>query len=58
MPTLLVWGERDEVVSPRYADDFRALVPQARLELIPDAAHAPQVERPEQVAELIARFLA
>lgn len=57
MPTLLVWGERDEVVSPRYADDFRALVAHARLELIEGAAHAPQVERPERVAEVVASFL-
>lgn len=57
MPTLLVWGEHDSICPPRYADDFRALIPQARLELISGAAHLPQVEQPERTAELVGAFL-
>jgi pimeloyl-ACP methyl ester carboxylesterase len=58
MPTLLVWGERDEIVSPRYAADFQARLPQARLEILPNAAHLPMVEQPERLAALVEAFLA
>jgi pimeloyl-ACP methyl ester carboxylesterase len=57
MPTLLLWGEHDPVCPPRYADDFRALIPHARLEMVPGAAHLPQVEQPERTAELVEDFL-
>ena len=57
MPVLLVWGESDPIAPPQYADDFRALLPQAELALIPGAAHLPQVEQPEKVADAVRRFL-
>jgi len=57
MLTMLVWGEHDPICPPRYGDDFRALIPHARLELIPGAAHLPQVEQPERTAELVRGFL-
>jgi pimeloyl-ACP methyl ester carboxylesterase len=34
-----------------------ALIPGARLEIIPDAGHLPGVEQPAAVARLIADFL-
>jgi pimeloyl-ACP methyl ester carboxylesterase len=58
MPTLLVWGERDGTVPIAYADDFRALIPQARLEVIPAAAHLVDQEQPDRLAEVISGFLA
>lgn len=57
MPTLLIWGERDTLSPPAYADDFRALVPHAEVALIPDAAHLAPVERPDRVAEIVLRFV-
>lgn len=57
MPTLLLWGEQDSICPPRYADDFRALIPHARVEIVPDAAHLPQVEQAERTAGLVRDFL-
>lgn len=57
MPTLLVWGERDSICPPEYADDFGALLPRAELAFIPDAAHLAHVEQPDRVAEVVLRFL-
>jgi pimeloyl-ACP methyl ester carboxylesterase len=56
-PTLLVWGESDRIVPPRYADDFRAAIAGARVEVIPEAGHLPQVEQPDRLAEAIEQFL-
>lgn len=57
-PTLLVWGESDRIVPPRYAEDFQAAIPTATTETIAAAGHLPQVEQPDQLAETIRRFLA
>jgi pimeloyl-ACP methyl ester carboxylesterase len=46
-PTLLVWGEHDGMVPPSYADDFADRLADARVTLIPGAAHVPQVEQRE-----------
>jgi pimeloyl-ACP methyl ester carboxylesterase len=58
MPTLLVWGEQDGLSPPTYADDFLALLPRAELALIGGAAHLPQVEQPDTVADIVRRFIA
>jgi pimeloyl-ACP methyl ester carboxylesterase len=56
-PTLVVWGERDGVMSPRYGEAFRAGIRGARLELIPGAAHQLLDEQPERLAAVTLEFL-
>ena len=56
-PTLLLWGENDRLLPPRWADAFAALLPRATVQKIPAAGHMPMFERPREVAEKITRFL-
>jgi pimeloyl-ACP methyl ester carboxylesterase len=58
MPTLLIWGEKDRVIPVAHARAAQAEMPGSRLEVISDAGHFVQLERPQQVAELILDFLA
>jgi pimeloyl-ACP methyl ester carboxylesterase len=53
IPTLLVWGERDRVVPPECGEQYRKLLPDARLEVVPGCGHAVDLERPQALAELI-----
>jgi pimeloyl-ACP methyl ester carboxylesterase len=53
-PTLVIWGERDRMVYPSGARRILESVPGARLELIPDCGHCPQLACPDRVARLIA----
>jgi pimeloyl-ACP methyl ester carboxylesterase len=57
VPTLLLWGESDRVVSPDYGRAYAGMIPNARFELIPRAGHHPEIEEPAAFAEQIARFL-
>jgi pimeloyl-ACP methyl ester carboxylesterase len=57
VPTLLVWGAKDGVVTPDYGKGYRALIPGAALTIIPDAGHYPQLERPEAFLRAIGDFL-
>jgi pimeloyl-ACP methyl ester carboxylesterase len=56
-PTLLVWGADDRLVPPAYAEEFRARIAGARVEMIPGAGHAPHLEHPETVARVVGEFL-
>ena len=56
-PTLLVWGDKDALVSPVYAEDFQAGLADSRLVLISDAGHALIHERPTQTARAVLDFL-
>jgi pimeloyl-ACP methyl ester carboxylesterase len=57
-PVLVIWGERDRMVSVRGAERILAGVEHARAEIISDCGHCPQVECPERVFDLIADFSA
>jgi len=56
VPTLLLWGERDEIVTPAYGRHWQQLVPGSCLEVIPDAGHYPHWEQPEAFVRHVAAF--
>jgi pimeloyl-ACP methyl ester carboxylesterase len=58
VPTLLVWGASDRVVSPAYGRTYAGMIPGARFELIERAGHHPEIEQPETFVDHVARFLA
>jgi pimeloyl-ACP methyl ester carboxylesterase len=57
VPLLVIFGREDSLIRPAAAEDFRD-VPGARIVVMPDAGHSPQVEKPEQTARLIQEFAA
>jgi pimeloyl-ACP methyl ester carboxylesterase len=57
VPTLLLWGESDGVVTPDYGRTYSGLIPGSRFELIERAGHHPEIEQPETFVERVSRFL-
>jgi len=49
-PTLVIWGNRDRLVSVRLAERTAAAIPDSRLLVLPDVGHTAQLERPQTVA--------
>jgi pimeloyl-ACP methyl ester carboxylesterase len=56
VPTLVLWGDSDGIVTPGYGERLCRTLPNARFELIRKAGHYPQLERPGEVADSIDRF--
>ena len=56
-PTLLIWGARDRLIPVELAADWQRAIPQARLEVIDEAAHVPMVETPSAFAERLLQFV-
>lgn len=57
-PTLLVWGMQDIVTPPEVGEEFHLRMPNSRLRWIDKCGHAPQIERADELAELVVDFLA
>lgn len=57
VPTLVVWGESDQIVRPDYGRAYAQAIPGARFQLISKAGHMSPVENPEAVAGAIVGFL-
>lgn len=57
-PTLLIWGSDDQVAPLRTGQLANALIANSRLELVPGAAHSPQLEQPARFNALLLEELA
>lgn len=58
VPTLIVWGERDKILPAAHLSNARELLPHARAHLFMGTGHMPQIERPDEFAELVLDFIA
>ena len=56
VPTMIVWGDRDHIAPTSTAERAAALIPDADLRIIEGCGHAPQRERPEALARVLASF--
>jgi len=56
-PTLIVWGDKDGVFSLEEQNELDTLIPDSTLVIYPDAGHAVNVERAEEIVEDIKEFV-
>jgi pimeloyl-ACP methyl ester carboxylesterase len=57
VPTLIVWGEDDQLLPVTHAQSGQALMPEARLHIFPRCGHAPNIEDPPEFNRLMIEFL-
>jgi len=57
VPTLIVWGDRDQVIPVEHAHIAHELMPGSRLEIVEGAGHFLPIERPELLDRLLRDFL-
>lgn len=57
IPLYLLWGEKDRVLPATQLDEARREFPDAQFHLFPQTGHMPQLERPDEFAELVGTFL-
>ena len=56
LPTLIIWGEEDSVVSIRNGYKLQDAVLNSRFVILKDCGHVPQVEKSEIFTELVTEF--
>jgi pimeloyl-ACP methyl ester carboxylesterase len=55
-PVLVVWGAADRMIPPAHGRAYAAAIPGARLRLITEAGHLPQLEAPGELLRVITEF--
>ena len=56
-PTLVVWGRHDRLVPLAHGEAYHKAINGAQLKVIERCGHAPQLERPAEMAEILTEFL-
>jgi pimeloyl-ACP methyl ester carboxylesterase len=57
-PTLIIWGDRDRVLPAHHLRAAQRLMPHAKTHLFTGIGHMPQIECPDEFAEVVLDFLA
>jgi pimeloyl-ACP methyl ester carboxylesterase len=57
IPTLLLWGERDQAVSCKSGLLLQKVFSNAQYVVLPDVGHLPYEEAPEEFNRIVLRFL-
>ncbi|HZS81666.1 MAG TPA: alpha/beta hydrolase [Stellaceae bacterium] len=57
VPTLIIQGRHDRARTPGHGAEMQRRIPNARLEIIDDAGHTPQLERPDVFHDIALPFL-
>ncbi|PTQ88334.1 alpha/beta fold hydrolase [Agitococcus lubricus] len=56
VPTLILWGEADQVLHHSCVETFQQLIPHARVRKLADVGHLPMVDVPATTAKHLNRF--
>lgn len=56
LPTLMLWGAQDGIVTEDFGRCWRDEIPDARFESIPDAGHFPYWEQPQEFVSRLVQF--
>ena len=56
-PTLLIWGNNDNITPPFVAREFNKLIPNSELHFIDKCGHAPMMEVPDEFNIVLHKFL-
>jgi cation diffusion facilitator CzcD-associated flavoprotein CzcO/pimeloyl-ACP methyl ester carboxylesterase len=57
VPTLVVWGDHDHVLPSMHLNAAVAALPHAESHVFEKTGHMPQIERPDEFADLVEAFL-
>jgi pimeloyl-ACP methyl ester carboxylesterase len=56
-PTVVVWGRDDRIVPLECGERFAKALPRARLEVVEGAGHFVEMEKPDELAQLVTDFV-
>ncbi len=57
VPAKVIWGARDPLFPPEFADQVTELLPGASVQVLDDVGHFTPIEAPAEMAEAVRGFL-
>jgi len=58
VPTLVLWGEADRFTKISMGQNLAKMIPSAKLHVMTNAGHMPQIEKPDDFVKQVFGFLA
>ncbi len=56
-PTMIVWGEQDGMITPKYHDRWREALPEAQVNVLAGAGHRSHADKPAELINLVDQFV-
>jgi len=57
LPTLIIWGDRDDIIPVSHARAAHEAIPGSRLVILEGVGHFPQIEEPKQFVAALVDFV-
>ena len=57
MPTMIVWGERDNTIPLSHGRRAHEAIPRSRVRTLPGAAHFPHLDDPDALSHVLREFI-
>ena len=57
VPTHVIWGDRDQIIAPAYAEEFKSLISGASVTMLDNCGHLPHVEAVGPFTEAVTGFI-
>ena len=57
VPTLLIWGDHDRMFPKEHALAYQKAIPGAKVVIVPECGHVPQIEKPDAFVAALETFL-
>jgi pimeloyl-ACP methyl ester carboxylesterase len=58
VPTLIIWGDHDDIIPVEHAYEAHEAIPGSRLEIFEGVRHFPQCEAPDRFVDVVCDFMA
>lgn len=55
VPVKIIWGRQDRILPVGFVEEFKRLLPKAQIQIIENAGHLPQAEKPDELVDLVCR---
>ncbi|MGC8680074.1 MAG: alpha/beta fold hydrolase [Candidatus Micrarchaeia archaeon] len=56
-PTLIIWGEKDKIIDPKYALIFNQRIRDSKVEIIKGAGHTPHYTNTKEFIDILSNFI-
>ena len=56
-PTLIIWGDNDDLLDPKTAEKFHAKIPGSQVQIIQGGVHTPMQWKPEAFIKVLENFI-
>ncbi|MCL4546875.1 MAG: alpha/beta hydrolase [Candidatus Marsarchaeota archaeon] len=57
VPTLIIWGEMDKIIDPKYAEIFNKRIKNSKVKILKGAGHTPHYTNTKEFIDILSNFI-